>query len=501
MKDINEILAVIDNTYLSLYKLRTDKKSWVDEANKKPGLMMTCEGLESILIPNLDEKARLLGNKANVLKFFKAMILEDVNNIITLSDKEKEGGFYSTPYSCDDDGIADVLDGDDQETVDSACFVVSSLLHFTILFKNHFVNDEELFNKVFNTIDNGLQFLIKTCKDNGGWSWGVNKSNETNLYFTWSAIETLIDVIEYCPDYKEIQTIREKITLTMDWINATFLLEISKGNWLQFLPKRSGTGTDLHYYYNLYAIICYISGKPTFNKNDKNKISTGLLKIIEYYRENHVSFDRDFRIPIDGLESVRVEYIDKCFIPLLIKAAILFIDKYPTLTNSKKIQKHLPFMFEQLIKYRSKGDSEGEYDGMWNKHNYSIYYTERVMECLNRVCLYFLKKEPSTPTTVHTSDVISISKDSLLPYFLELLKSDESQNLIQSMGKGKVEKVISGIDPNDPAIASVEASMDLAHKDIATNKNDLEKLGTLVDRNRAKIDALLKLQDKDLEDD
>ena len=392
-----EITLQIENLVLEvledMLKLK-DKEfngEWRDAENPT-GIILASEALLCFLspavnIPTIREK---------ILSILPISVVEETLNQIILWTEE---GFFGSPYI---NFSQDTKFEEDQDFIDSACFVVSTLLYAKKLYGDKL--SAKLRTKIDKRLNEGLKVINESHlgKNEEGWSWGrIDKPDEGFLYCSWTAIETVTDLFdpslklkEFCPPESKntLRELEKKRDYTKNWIEQTFIVNPREEEGANFdITKQiiAFNPRDRDAYYNLYATISLLLTKCS-KANEIEKAMNIITKEffesspkvqIHYLKE---SFDFYF----DGKEILTdvnlKRYSDRTFLPLLLKCISLFIGRNPQRMDLYKPQ--LLRAYELLLENRDLSD---KYRSVWDKGAptapYAIYYTERAIESLMRI--------------------------------------------------------------------------------------------------------------------
>jgi len=392
-----DITLQIENLILEVLEEMLELKEkefngeWRD-ADNSPGIILVSEALLCFLspavnIPNIREK---------ILSILPMSRVEESLNQIILWTEE---GLFGSPYI---NFSQDTKFEEDQDFIDSACFVVSTLLYAKKLYGDKL--SAKLRAKIDKRLTEGLKVINESHlgKNEEGWSWGrIDKPDEGFLYCSWTAIETVTDLLdpslklkEFCPPESKntLRELEKKLDYTKNWIEQTFIVNPREEEGANFdMTKQiiAFNSRDRDAYYNLYATISLLLSKSS----KANEIEKAMNVIIKEFFESSPKVQihylkESFDFYFDGKEILTdvnlKKYSDRTFLPLLLKCISLFIGRNPQRMELYKPQ--LLRTYEMLLENRDLSD---KYRSVWDKGAptapYSIYYTERAIESLMRI--------------------------------------------------------------------------------------------------------------------
>lgn len=465
----SDVLDLILNAMSSLVELRKEEGQWVDQDNPDAGIVMSCEGLESLLIPAFSVAAPEV---LEVVSEAEDLIHEDV---LKLMDTVGEQGFLSTPYSRDKNGIVDNSEGkEDRQTIDSTSFYISTLLHYFVCFDEYLKKNPKLKSKVKEQINYGLDTMVGAKVQQEGWSWDIEGKCAPNLYFTWTALETVVDVLDSHSGYNKRKQLIDMKEKAISWIKNGFIEEVYSGEKID--PDIDGMPVDIfNYYYNIYALVSLLTCE--FNL-DHAKVSHGLNAIIQEYKPAYKRLnDKDYNIVIasgcGGL--IRdADILDRSFLPLLTKATALH------LSSSNRSQSELEPELHYLIGALEENISRSsQYSGMWAGSRHSIYYTERAIEALCRVYSYLKKGEKKAE--VDSSKFIQL-----------LIPRDSMKQVVEStMGS---ELNLQSQPTNETEFKVVSTRIDQIGQKVNKHNREIDKLQVRVKALELELDAIEDLR-------
>jgi len=355
-----------------------------------------------------------------------------VNDYKDDPDNDGKLGLSGTPYlnfklqgdSTEESGIARNLD-----FIDTACMVLTSLLDAKAInyerqcmIKDNLIDKKtpeiipkDLLSKVDLRITDAANF-INECDLGPGKGWAytndpLEQNRQDQLYFTWNVLESL----EVFQDYikksihlvpktalenwggsKASNFIGRKLTEKLSYLSAKFLSPDNKN--LYICENKVDFGEDDKiWYYNLFAII----GLLITDSKDTQSLGNSLQYIISNF-EKTKTFEElktvdagKFWIASDEafLQKHKKRWHERAIIALLIKALALYKKNHESsFTDMVKQLENFNTEEDLLIKYLEVIGNDRiiiedyEIVNIWDKQEspaqYSIYYTQRVIESL-----------------------------------------------------------------------------------------------------------------------
>lgn len=446
---IEETLRTVVAIYSGTENKKDGKKdSWSDGDNNS-GLIISCEALESFLIPCLnikDLREKFFNGKLLPLETIRKTVKELINREYLFGDPYidfTQKGEAGPPGS----GLEK-----DLEFVDSAGFMLSTMLDIkrALEIKPDLIPKSDV-TKIDKQIVKALTFLKDSHvgKDRG-WSY-TNSPDETEkldfLYFTWSAVEGIEPALSEENEKflsveakKLLEEMREHFYSSRTWIENTFLGGYPEGENLNLQGQLIDFGGgDTSLFYNLYAIVILHLTKS----QKKEEINKGLNMILDLLTEKKVKRSvtdpEGFRFNIEGVlvEKHDKRYYDRCFIALLLKALVLQAKENPSLVDNI-----LPTIREWETELYKNQNSR--IPSVWDNtsRGYSIFYTQRAIESLTYLCSLYveIEKPPSLPT-----------KEVILSQFVALI-TDE----VMAEAQKSIEEIESRVESQDSKLVGLK---------------------------------------------
>jgi len=264
--------------------------------------------------------------------------------------------------------------------------------------------------------------LIKECDLGGGKGWCyTNDELETDkqdfLYFSWTAIEALDTLYNYAknapfliPDKVNelwgakdlVSDLDNKYLEKRSYLSSKYLSPDNENLYICNTIVSFGQ-EDSNLYYNLFAIIGLLITGCEDSKKIKEAVKFLVKKLNDSATLRRVKSEDYGKFQLIGalIDSHEKEWSERAFLPLFVKALCLFREKYPT--DFDIMVEELNKEFGNDPKFKSVTNLLGHYltvidqqkytsqdntvTNVWDNISgtYSIYYTERVIESLNKL--------------------------------------------------------------------------------------------------------------------
>jgi len=456
-----EIKELILNTCreMTLISKREFGGKWKDGANDE-GLVIINEGLSSFLIPGdvvPDIKDRILFEVLG-----KEKIIYSLNSIIRFSEKD----FYGHPYV---DFSKYDKEGNDHGFLDAPCFIVTNIILLKKLVWEEMLAEKEMPDDVKIELDELDQLLVRALGfidsayiPDKGWAWGTfDKPNDPFIYCTWMAIETLSDLLEdpavdsfIPPDgSKYIEGLKKKVKKAKLYMEKKYInpppeeynKDITKGT-IAFSERDRGLN------YNLWVTISLL-----LTKSKKSQEIEEALTVIweDFKKDKRIYLRQPFIFPLDSKTKIdEVEFKDRAFLPLVLKAFCLFAEQ--NRDKFKDVKDKIVELYTILLQNR---DSD-KYLFVWDKYaekdsGYAIYYTERAIEALCR--LYTILPLETTYEPTEEKDVSRLELEELIKLMCAKLRSDVYLDIESKLTN--FESRIKNIERNLPSSSEIMAQM------------------------------------------
>lgn len=412
LQKFNELRQRIVEIWKGFVLEKEEKGEWRDSSNK-PNLTMSCEAIETLLIPIQYERS-LSVDLAKIYPF--SDIRKDIEGII---QEVNEKGFYVHEDYLDE-GFSRLDKAKWPQNLDTASFCLTSLVHFKHVYENEISGDTAFNASIDESIEKALRFM-KECKKKGeGWSFAPEDKTLSFLYMSHSAIEGLRDIIDpafensgyipaSCNDV--VNALQSDMSETRQWIEDEFLDE-NKTNQYMIDKQIEFNDMDRSYYYNLYATLILLE---TGSKHPLVRTSVdfllGQLSGGSSTKGFINAIDQKYTFALEGKKGgpfdleYTARYIDQAGIPYLLKMLVLFLNGNPHL--NVEYEQYIPIAMDALDALRIKGSP------LWRKNTFKIYYCERAVEALSAVLGYYKERSKESDVAASRSLSIQFSAESI----------------------------------------------------------------------------------------
>jgi len=372
MDSLDKTTKTVKEAVIALCRRRCASGGFYDDyaARKKPGFVSTCEGLECILLPCLEFKRINLKSLLKQFPKLESCFHDDIDYLINrskISDKVNEFEFPGDPYLSESRRITPK---NQIPNLDSTAFAVSTMLHLkTVIKRENPFKEKFPISMMEDLIKNGLSQIEKKHIENQGWPWG-GSSQVSHIYFTWSVLETLSDVLEYDPDeelFDKYDSLKAAMNDTKIWIEKNILNNMAEG-------KDVGKDITQTYLYieSLVSLIILSTDKYL-------KIADFLKHLLPFCDE--IAEENVFaQYQIEGKSATLTDY---SVIPLLLRGlAAVFLDfgsndEFKNRLETINYKKIIQDRFDHLNQKRTK-----EHLWAFDSEEFELYYTERAIEAL-----------------------------------------------------------------------------------------------------------------------
>lgn len=485
--DRTKLIDDVKATWVSLlakYFESGDARSreWVDEKNPDPNAQMTCEALESFFIPAL-ACVELEEHLNQINKDHPKLFNKSLENAINMC--KSQGGFFPGSYLIGnfvrDDGGKRTKQS--EQVIDVAFFLATSILHYKKLFQLEFEEKPAFQELADEWLNKSLEAMTKAHVKNQGWSWSPDHNNYSMTYFTYTAIETIEEIIRFenllPPESREhAEVLREQVRQATQYLLKKHI-KVDRDNAMSISNKIDfssvTTSGDASWYYNLWIIVA-LSIASQLNPIDEDSqqalmdaISGFVDKLgpreeayVDLFEANSFYLDSDAYLPRDGAAQWR----DRAGLPLAFKTLLI--------AKRSSDDDVIGSLWSELTERRTCLDNPH----LWDDDSYSIYYTERMIEAYARL----LKQQPVKTSGLEVDARIRLS----LADVVRTLGLSEMQKEIADL-KTRIElleKVSSRKTPNNAKAAFEKAK---EKQEQAEQLRQLEKLRNSLDE-RAKND-------------
>ncbi len=391
MTRIDAITTTVKRAVEAVCSRRCSSDGFVDEYVRERAFVSTCEGLECILLPCIYFDRIALSELLEKFPELVECLQEDASYIISRSAPEKDKGRFSfpgDPYL----GIGKRI-GEENElpNLDSTALAVSAMLHLKALVqKEEVLQDEFPIVKMDRLIKGGLTQILDSHIENQGWPWGPGVQ-ESNIYFTWSVLETLSDVFEYDPDGKlfdDYDSLRAAMAEAIKWVEEEWLPNMAEGKELGLKTKKLAPT----YYYIESLIMLTLSGTSKYPE------VADFLKHLLPFCDKIAKKKLEAQYIISGEPTTLPDY---SIVPLLLRGiSAAFLEFWEDEVFKEEIG--INIKYKEIIQRRiSDLDQKRTKEGLWayDAKHFEWYYTERAIEALTMYHLYVHQHRRVKPTT------------------------------------------------------------------------------------------------------
>ncbi len=392
MQEISRLLG--DTVAATCERCLDPNLAFVDQSVRWPKSVTTCEVLETIFIPMLIFGDKYLPKNKDKRRKLNDVVFRSLDNLVRSAEESIKRGdplFPGDPYF-NDSGDRLKADSKGWPYTEANAFLISLILHFLSV-GSHFgrVPDDLSRERLIGVAKVAIDQILGQFIDGQGWSHST-RDCERQIYFTWSIVETLAEVLEYAEkgevallEDDKLNTLRgelSQVLVTMeDYLfsakEAIFSPEVAQGD----------TGI---FYNNMQAfIILGILGTKRSNEMAQTLISLVANSHLFANQPQANYFMKHERFKLAKLE-------DRSILPLIVRAIATIYGEYANddfhnITEKARLRNPWSYlvMSDRLKELKSKRTP----DKLWGPEgsDYEIYYTERVVEALIS-CYYYVKR-------------------------------------------------------------------------------------------------------------
>jgi hypothetical protein len=424
--------------------VKQDKGRAFSDGYENRGLTNTAEALCCITIPYFSMKPFTLPFwKGEIIDH--SIIRESVEYLLDGYKENDPGaygtlGFGGTPYidfrfrGEEKDGVRVKEIETNLDFVDSACFVISAItdikameLHRRFLIAKGTIPQstpqlisDDVIKRIDKRITDGFKVIIGAdCGPGNGYQY-TSEIIETGkldfVYFTWDVLEVLEAIYPYVKKNTHVlpeQLINNEGILgsrnLQEWFIETLADKLAyfTGRFLspndnpkQYMGKRmidfsTDTKSDRSLYYNLFAIL----GLLCAGCREFDELSKALKFIVDEYNskvELRRMVRKNYTFTLEGeldkKYELNKEWNERAFEALFLKSISMMHSKYfnkewpvGLIDLCRQMQTDL---FKSITNDRCKNLTLGDkkLNNLWDAGQYSIYYTQRVIEA---ICRYY----------------------------------------------------------------------------------------------------------------
>jgi tetratricopeptide (TPR) repeat protein len=382
----SEIRQEIVNCCSQMRAIRDEKHGGKWEDYNGSGLVLTCEALTCFLTPALvipEAKDTLL---ANTLTY--DVLVKSLEEIL----RQSESGFYGLPYV---QFKAISKDKKEHGFIDGACFSASVILSATKACEAKI--PDRLREPLADTFRRSLDFILGSFIEGKGWSWGTyGKPEEPFLYATWTAAETIADVLAFESIAVEKlgveRSVIEELGKCLD-VASKFLLErhvftdeATSDSGVSFnaiTGEVAFSKKDSHIYYNIWIALALLNSQEAPSDAIKGILDFAIPQVLSA-EAKFLTRDHGFDLDSPKLDAT-APFPDRALLPSALKALAMWGTNADA-GAALAVTDQLSDVYNLVITNRKQGNY------VWDRFardpensGYAIYYTERAIEALCRV--------------------------------------------------------------------------------------------------------------------
>jgi hypothetical protein len=423
----NEISQLLGDTVTATWKrCLDDSNAFVDQSIRWPTFVSNCEVLETMFIPaNLIEEKHWPQGIAK--KKFNQKIFKTLDELVVRAEESIQTGaplFPGDPYFNDNDKIA--KDSKGLPYIEANAFLVSTILHFLLLEDRFQPTPPELSRQRLTGISKiAIDQILRHFISKQGWAHsplGV----ERDIYFTWSVVETLAEVLE-CHERGLIDFLtadtQEILLAELSEVLSSMedhLFPVQSDSRLPIFSPQVAQGQTRIFYNNMQAFICL----GILGTDRSMDMAQALVSLVA---NSHLFAKQPHAIyPMKHQRFGSVTLEDRSIMPLTIRAIATVFGEYPDpkfheITEKARLRSPWSYlvMADRLTELKTKRTQ----DKLWGPDGsqYEIYFTERVVEALTS-CYYYVT-DPNRPA--HKLNLVSAPRR--VEAFIRGLKDVESE--------------------------------------------------------------------------
>lgn len=389
-----EIRELVGDTVKATWKrCLTPGDAFVDgQSALRKSFVSTCEVLETLLIPMLVFGDDFLPKNRAREKINK-LVVDSISYLIQQSKEFQDGQSPLCP------GDPYVNNTGDKQTDDNAgwpyieanAFFVSTILHF-LLNEKYFKSAKRDFEKA-ELVEIAGKAIDQIMEQFTGDGWSPStREFSSQIYFTWSLAETLIEVLE-CRDERKLDLIGpkrvDKLKGQLAQVRHRMERYLFGDRQFTFTPELINSKQTQPIYNALQAFITAGVLGTTYTA----QMAQTLVSLVA---NSHLIADKPNLVtnyPIDH-ETGGARLEDRSILPLIVRAIATVFGEYYSksfrdITEKARLRNPWSYivMSDRIIELKKKQNSLK----LWGPYGstYEIYYTERVIEALIS-CYYYV---------------------------------------------------------------------------------------------------------------
>jgi hypothetical protein len=400
-----KLVSLIRSTVTGTCKRCLDSNlAFRESVRSRKGFVSTCEVLETILIPMLDFNDDFLPK----VKSERHALENELNKALSvIVDRVKESFDQNRPLCPGDpyvnsSGSTMRAGSTGLPYIEANAFFVSVVLHLLLTIDDFRelpaqIDKSQLRNLAIKAIDQ----IIENFVDEKGWSYST-KDHEVNIYFTWSVVETLIEVLDSKEQCDLIVTADRETRLKECLAQVRAFLEVllfgvpGKTQPFLFVPKKIENERQ-NVYHALQAFI-------TLGLLESERYLDMAQTLVTLVANSHVIVaQKDYEVgyPLEDKGTFGTAVLgDSSILPLVVRSIATVFGEYPDpnfflFTEKSRLRDPWSYliMADRIEELRANQGS----DHLWGAEagDYEIYYTERVVEALMSCYHYVISPHKS----------------------------------------------------------------------------------------------------------
>lgn len=400
-----KLVSLIRGTVRATCKRCVDPDlSFRESVHSRKGFVSTCEVLETILIPMLDFHDDFLPR----VRTERQTLENELNRAVTVIIDRVTESFEKNRPLCPGDPYLN-SSGDTMRKgstgfpyIEANAFFVSVVLHLFLTLDDFKELPRRLDTSQLQKLaTKAIDQIIANFVDERGWSYST-KEHEVNIYFTWSVVETLIEVLDSRGECDLIATDQRESELKDCLAQVRSFLEMylfgvsSKAPPFLFVP-RIIENERMKVYHDLQAFI-------TLGLLESDRYLDMAQTLVTLVANSHViAAQKDYEVGYlleDKGTFGTARLTDSSILPLVVRAIATVFGEYPN-TNffsfTEKSRLRDPWSYLIMADRIDELKANQGSDDLWGPEpdNYEIYYTERVVESLISCYHYVISPDKS----------------------------------------------------------------------------------------------------------
>jgi hypothetical protein len=413
-KELSEELRKLlgDTVVATCKRLLSPDRAYLDSQTvSRQSFVSTCEVLETVFFPMLVFGDEFFPTDAGRREKLNEVVYGGLSYVVDQAKKFTEEGNHLCPG---DPYINDTGDRMRPTSIgwpyiEANAFLISTILHF-LLNRRYFRNipselDTELLKE---TAGNAIEQILDQFIKEKGWSYSTNDI-PVEIYFTWSVVETLVEVLEW---NDKIELLRgpdtfERLKEQLSQVRGAMELILFQGQDSRhfiFAPQIIEHSPKQVYNALQAFIILGVLETSHYMEMAQTLIS---LVANSHLIANQVGYEVRYPLTHGRVGAANLE--DRSILPLVVRSIATVFGEYGNkdfleFTTKARLRDPWSYMVmgdrvQELKRNRTRRKLWGP-DGS----EYEIYYTERVVEALVS-CFYYVNKPNKSIRSLKLPDV------------------------------------------------------------------------------------------------